>query len=76
MTLLSLREEMPETARFIDGLREAFGKESIDGQIRAGMNGSPVFYARENGIEIGTPLVKHEKITWHPITGCAIAVEE
>jgi len=50
----SLRDEMPETAGFIDSLREAFGKEMVDEQIRQGMRGQPVFWARENGREIGT----------------------
>jgi hypothetical protein len=45
---------MPTVAAFIDGMREAFGKEHIDRQIRAGMNGKPVFYCSENGRELGT----------------------
>ncbi|MEG1678674.1 MAG: hypothetical protein RR326_01155 [Stenotrophomonas sp.] len=51
-----LRDEMPETAAFIDALREAFGVVEINQQIRGGMHGEPVFFARENGREIGTPL--------------------
>lgn len=55
---MSLREAMPQTAAFIDALREAFGREDIDAQIRAGMSGVPGrFYARENGHEVGTPSV-------------------
>ncbi len=50
----SMREQMPFVAAWIDGLREAFGTESIDRQIRAGMRGSPVFYASENGHTVGT----------------------
>jgi hypothetical protein len=50
----SMREQMPTVASWIDGMREAFGKEHIDRQIRAGMNGQPVFYASENGHEVGT----------------------
>jgi hypothetical protein len=52
----SLRTQMPNVAAFVDGLRSAFGKDSIDGQIRKGMAGEPTFYAYENGHEIGTPL--------------------
>lgn len=52
----AMREQMPETAAFIDALREAFGAEAINGQIRRGMKGEPVFHAREGGFEIGTPL--------------------
>jgi hypothetical protein len=50
----SMRDEMPTVAAWIDGMREAFGKEHIDRQIRAGMKGSPVFYASENGHTVGT----------------------
>lgn len=50
----SMREQMPTVAAFIDGMREAFGKEHIDRQIRAGMNGKPVFYCSENGHTVGT----------------------
>ncbi|WP_454674855.1 hypothetical protein [Achromobacter pestifer] len=51
-----LRDQMPEVATFVDTLRDIFGKASIDGQIRRGLAGEPVFYASENGHEIGTPL--------------------
>jgi len=49
-----MREQMPVVAAWIDGMREAFGTESIDRPIRAGMKGSPVFYASENGHTVGT----------------------
>ena len=54
---------MPQCAAFIDKLRDAFGKEHIDGQIRAGMRGEPVFYASENGHTLGTKpeQVRHAK---------------
>lgn len=51
-----LRKEMPTIAAFIDSLREVFGKEMIDGQIRKGLRGEPTFYASENGYEIGTRI--------------------
>jgi len=54
----SLRTEMPGVTAFIDSLREAFGKESIDGQIRKGMKGEPTFWASENGHEIGTRVYR------------------
>jgi hypothetical protein len=44
---------MPQTAAFIDAMREAFGAPGIDAAIRAGMRGEPGFYARENGLEVG-----------------------
>lgn len=49
-----LRLAMPHTAGFIDALREAFGASQIDQAIRAGIEGQPTFWARENGREIGT----------------------
>lgn len=49
-----LRAAMPNAAAIIDDLREHFGAEEIHGQIRKGMTGLPVFYAREAGQEIGT----------------------
>ena len=52
----NLRTAMPQTAAFIDNLREAFGAECINAVIKAGMQGLPVFHAKENGIEVGTPL--------------------
>ena len=51
-----MRDRMPNVAAFIDAMREAFGKAEIDKQIRRGMRGEPVFYAREGGKEVGTPL--------------------
>ncbi len=50
----SLRATMPQCAAFIDALREAFGKEHIDAQIRLGMQGAQTFHAVEGGQEIGT----------------------
>ena len=50
----SLRDQMPVVTAWIDKMRDAFGKEHIDAQIRAGIKGQPVFFANENGHEIGT----------------------
>jgi len=52
---------MPEIAALIDALRATFGKEVIDGQIRKGMKGEPVFWATENGYEIGTHVYREAK---------------
>ena len=50
-----LRQTMLTVATWIDELREAFGADQIDPQIRAGMQGDNMaFYARENGQEVGT----------------------
>lgn len=51
----SMREQMPMTAAWIDSLREAFGKDMIDQQIRRGMAGQPTFWAHEGGHAVGTP---------------------
>jgi hypothetical protein len=51
---LNLREQMPLTTAFIDQCRVAFGKETINTAIRAGMAGQKTFYASESGLEIGT----------------------
>lgn len=56
MTKGSLRDQMPVVADWIDKMRDAFGKEHIDAQIRAGIKGKPVFFARENGSTVGTPV--------------------
>lgn len=50
----NLRDQMPLTTSFVDRLREAFGREHIDAQIRRGIAGAGTFYARENGHEIGS----------------------
>ncbi len=49
-----LRHAMPQTAGFIDALREAFGAPQIDAAIKAGIGGQQTFHAAENGLEIGT----------------------
>lgn len=52
----NLREEMPAVAAWIDGLRDAFGADEINAFIKSGMAGVPVFFASENGRQVGTPL--------------------
>ena len=52
----SLREVMPITTAFIDEMREAFGEDIINAQIRRGMSGEPGFWASENGREIGCKM--------------------
>jgi hypothetical protein len=54
---VSLREQMPETAAFIDALRREFGAELVDAAIRAGIKGQAgCFYAEERGHQVGTPF--------------------
>jgi hypothetical protein len=50
------RDAMPKTAEFVDALRSAFGTDYINDLLRRGVRGEPVFYAKEAGFEIGTPL--------------------
>ena len=54
MNKKNLRDTMPTVAAFIDECREAFGVEEVNDAIRGGMNGLPTFWARENGVEVGT----------------------
>ncbi len=57
--MTSLREVMPDTASAIDQLREVFGCDLIDMQIRKAMKGEATFYAEENGKTFGVkPLPK------------------
>ena len=50
------RAAMPLIAAFIDEMRDAFGREAIDGMIRkATVEGLPTFYASEAGRTVGTP---------------------
>lgn len=71
----NLRAEMPTVAAFIDALRDTFGKEAIDAQIKKGMQGQPTFYASENGYTVGTPMPRRNAVGWHPVTGCSIDLE-
>ena len=48
-----LREEMPEVARFIDLLRDVFGRAAVDPSLSRGLGGEPVFFAVEAGRRIG-----------------------
>lgn len=50
-----MRESMPQCAAWIDDLRDAFGRESVDGWIRQGIAGGK-FYAEEGDRRIGRPV--------------------
>lgn len=52
-----LRQSMPAVAAWIDDLRAAFGTAEIDGQIRRGIAGEPVFHAQEGGHSVGTRAI-------------------
>ena len=72
--MASLRAEMPLTAAWIDEMREAFGTEMINDQIKLGMQGAKTFYAEENGHRVGTPfdvtdpakLISGDRLTFCP----------
>lgn len=52
---ISLREQMPWTAALVDQLRLQHGEAQINDQLRRSIKGEPrCFWARENGIEVGT----------------------
>lgn len=55
--MAGLREQMPDTAEAIDQLREIFGKDVVDQQIRQAMHGKPGFYAEENGHTFGIKTI-------------------
>ena len=64
---------MPTVAGWIDDLRAAFGAETINAAIRAGLDGQPTFYAEENGRAVGTksqgmgsPLPRRRSARWRP----------
>lgn len=52
------RTAMPGVAAFVDQLRKAFGADYINAIMQRGIRGEPVFHAKENGFEIGTPLTE------------------
>lgn len=57
-----MREQMPETAAFIDACRDAFGVETINDSIRLGMQGYPNWFsATEGGREIGARFTETGK---------------
>ena len=51
-----LRQTMPFTTAIIDDFRLEFPEAEIEKSVRAGIDGQPTFYAKENGHSVGTPL--------------------
>lgn len=59
MSQASKRDEMPETARWIDRMRKQYGPAYVNGLIRraTATPGEPgLFYAVERGHVLGTPF--------------------
>lgn len=55
--MTAARSAMPKVTAWIDDLRAAFGREAIDGQIRAATrDGLPTFHATEAGHSVGVAL--------------------
>ena len=54
---LDLRNEMPETAKWVDQQRQELGAAHVNGCLRRALNGEPGwFYAIERGRVLGTPF--------------------
>lgn len=54
---VNLRQQMPQTAQWVDERREAWGAEWVNGCIRRAQQGEPgLFYAIEAGHVLGTPF--------------------
>ena len=64
----SMRDQMPQTAAWIDELRRVFGADQIDPAIRRGMAGQPnQFYAIEGDFELGTTCAADPERTETPV---------
>lgn len=54
---LNLRQDMPETAAYVDQRRQEWGADYVNDRIRRSLNGEPnCFYAVEAGHVLGTPF--------------------
>lgn len=54
---LNLRQDMPETAAWVDKRRAEWGAQHVNDCIRRAMAGEPgFFYALERGNVLGTPF--------------------
>lgn len=51
---MSMREQMPKCAEWVDALRAGFGREFIDGRIRAGLKDGGAWF-REGDHYLGLP---------------------
>ena len=74
----NLRDQMPETAIFVDAKRKELGAEYVNGCIKAALAGKPGrFYAMENGHVLGTPFPATHPIDQDQrfalLTGCTFA---
>lgn len=51
-----LRLAMPFTTAIIDDFRAHWPEAGVVEAVKSGIDGQPVFHARENGYQIGTPV--------------------
>lgn len=75
---LNLRQDMPETAKWVDGQRKEHGADFVNGCIRRATKGEPgLFYAMERGHILGTPFpasdVRDRYVNIAVVTGCTFA---
>lgn len=73
-----LRQQMPETAKWVEARRLELGKEFVNDCIRRAMKGEPgLFYAMERGHVLGTPFpATHPIDQWQRhavLTACEFA---
>ena len=54
---LDLRQQMPETAKWVEARRQEWGADHVNACIRRSLKGEPgFFYALEKGHVLGTPF--------------------
>jgi hypothetical protein len=71
-----MREVMPETAKFIDAVRTAFGNAEVNTRIRRAMAGEAGnMHAMENGVRFGVPDLSSKWAVLTSRTGRSYAIE-
>jgi hypothetical protein len=58
---MRLRDQMPQTADFLNFAAELIGRVELNALVKKAQEGSPVFYAAENGFELGTKMTERGK---------------
>lgn len=75
---LDLRQQMPETAKWVEDKRQEYGADHVNACIRRALKGEPgLFYAIEAGHVLGTPFpATHPMCDWQKYavaTACKFA---
>lgn len=75
---IDLRQQMPETAKWVDERRQEFGAGHVNACIRRAIKGEAgLFYAFEHGHVLGTPFPPTHPIAadqnFAVMTGCQFA---